>query len=68
MNASQPVATSLLSCEPIASAVRVSARRAWRAFAALVCVFALAGNVAADTPAAVTFAGGNGTQADPFQA
>ncbi|MBK7471650.1 MAG: Ig-like domain repeat protein [Betaproteobacteria bacterium] len=33
----------------------------------LLSAFLLAGNVAADTPAAPSFAGGNGTQANPFQ-
>jgi hypothetical protein len=42
-------------------------KRAWQAIATLLFAFALAGNVAADTPAAADFAGGNGTQGDPFQ-
>jgi len=34
---------------------------------AVLSICLLAGNAAADTPAAGSFAGGNGTQADPFQ-
>lgn len=33
----------------------------------MISMFLIAGNVAADTPAAGSFAGGNGTQGNPFQ-
>src|SRR4051812_8491929 len=46
---------------------RVPPIRALRAWLVLLAVFLLAGNAAADTPAAPTYAGGNGTQASPFQ-
>ncbi len=41
--------------------------RALLAAAALLSIFALTGNAAADTQAAASYAGGNGTQGDPFQ-
>jgi len=68
MNPPNPVAAPHLACEPNTSGSRKSLPKlAWRSVAALLFAFAFAGNVAADTPAAANFAGGNGTQGDPFQ-
>lgn len=41
--------------------------RVLHACVVMTSMFLFAGNVAADTPAAGSFAGGNGTQGDPFQ-
>ena len=40
---------------------------AWRACLALLSAVMFAGSAAADTPAAPNYAGGNGTEANPFQ-
>src|SRR5262245_54506506 len=46
---------------------RSPAALALRAWAALLTILLLAGNVAADTPAAPNYAGGDGSQNNPFQ-
>ncbi len=51
----------------IVAALRNARRLVLRACLAAVSALLLAGHVAADTPAAGSFAGGNGTQGDPFQ-
>ena len=69
MNASTRFFANLLFAREMNSIPQGSSllNRALLAAAALLSIFALAGNAAADTPAAGSYAGGNGTVGDPFQ-
>lgn len=63
----------LVADPPSPTALNASGRRyaaplrAWLACVMLLTGLVIAGNVVADTPAAGSYAGGNGTEGDPFQ-